>query len=273
MRHENSVFHGVLKHIPWGVFDGLVDKHKADRRVRRLDTKSQFLALAFGQLSGAGSLREIEAGLMSHEARLYHLGAKRPARSTLADANAKRPAAVFAELFGHMAACASRRTRRHVADAVRILDATRIQLSPLSSGWADTVKGKQAVKLHVAYDPHADVPLDAVVTSQRVNDITPAKAMPIEPGVTYVFDLGYYSFAWWADLDARGCRFVSRFKSHTHLVVTAEQAVSEDGDILCDRIGFLPQRMAATRRNPMTDPVREIAVRIQTGKIIRLITN
>jgi hypothetical protein len=83
MQHENSVFHGLQKHIPWAVFDRLVDKHKADHRVRRLGTKSQFLALLFGQLAGAASLREIEAGLMSHETRLYHLGAKRPARATL----------------------------------------------------------------------------------------------------------------------------------------------------------------------------------------------
>jgi hypothetical protein len=112
MRHHNSVFHALLKHVPWGVFDGLVDKHKADHRVRQLTSKSQFVALLFGQLSGATSLREIEAGLMSHSARLYHLGACPVARSTLADANAKRPAGLFAELFAHMAAAAGRSVRR-----------------------------------------------------------------------------------------------------------------------------------------------------------------
>jgi hypothetical protein len=273
MRHENSVFHGLQKHVPWAVFDRLVDKHGADHRVRRLDTKSHFLALLFGQLAGAASLREIEFGLASHEARLYHLGAKRPARSTLCDANAKRPARLFAELFAHMAAAAGRCTRRRLGDAVRILDATRVQLSSLSDGWVDTVAGKRAIKLHIAYDPRAAVPLDVAFSAQRVNDITPARAMPIAPGMTYVFDLGYYSFAWWAELDAAGCRFVSRLKSHTRLDVTAELPVCEDGAILSDRIGLLPRRMAGSRRNPLAGPVREIAVRIQTGKIIRLVTN
>src|SRR5262249_29887486 len=37
-----------------------------------------------------------------------------------------------------------------------------------------------------------DRPAGAVVTAANVNDITPAKVMPIEPGATYVFDLGYY---------------------------------------------------------------------------------
>jgi len=74
MRHQNSVFHGVLKHVPWAEFDRLVEEYGADWRVRRLSTRSQLVALLYGQLSGASSLREIE-GLKSHEARLYHVGA------------------------------------------------------------------------------------------------------------------------------------------------------------------------------------------------------
>jgi Domain of unknown function (DUF4372) len=77
MRHQNSVFHGLLKHLPWGEFDQLVAVHGADSRVRRLTTKDQLVALLYGQLSGASSLREIVTGLESHAARLYHLGAIR----------------------------------------------------------------------------------------------------------------------------------------------------------------------------------------------------
>jgi hypothetical protein len=278
MRHHNSVFHQVLKHVPWGVFEELVDKHRADRRVRRLTSKSQFLALLFGQLAGAGSLREIEAGLLSQSARLYHLGGRCVARATLADANAKRPADLFADLFAHLATAASRRTRRHLADAVRILDATRVELSSLSRGWVDTVNGARAIKLHIAYDPNADTPQVLAVTAQNVNDITPAKAMPITPGMTYVFDLAYYDFAWWAQLDAKGCRFVSRLKTNTPLELTAELARPQGANItgatiLADRIGLLPRRLARARHNPLADPVREITVRLQTGKTLRLITN
>jgi len=52
MRHENTVFHELLKHIPWPAFDRLVAQHRADARARRLTTKSQFVALLYGQLSG-----------------------------------------------------------------------------------------------------------------------------------------------------------------------------------------------------------------------------
>jgi len=274
MRHHNSVFHQIQKHVPWSVFEQLVDEHKADRRVRRLTTKSQFLALLFGQLAGAVSLREIEAGLSSQQSRLYHVGGRSVARTTLAEANASRPSAVYSGLFAHIAASASRRTRRHIKDAVRILDATRIELSSLRSGWADMVSSHRAIKLHVSYDAQAQAPLAVNVTGQKTNDITPAKAMRIEPGMTYVFDLAYYDFGWWAQLHAKGCRFVTRLKSHTRLEVTAEQPLPGDNRaILADRIGLLPQRMARSRKNPMADPVREIEVRISTGKTIRILTN
>ena len=84
MRHHNSVLHGLLKHIPWSVFEDLVDEHRADARVRRLTTKSQFIALLYAQLAGAVSLREIETAMESHSAKLYHLGARDVSRSTLA---------------------------------------------------------------------------------------------------------------------------------------------------------------------------------------------
>jgi hypothetical protein len=87
MRHHNSAFHAVPRHVPWHGFDRLVDTYGADARVRRLTTKSQFVALLYGQLSGASSLREIVTGLASHAARLYHLGATAVRRSTLSDAN------------------------------------------------------------------------------------------------------------------------------------------------------------------------------------------
>ncbi|HET7413680.1 MAG TPA: IS4 family transposase [Pararhizobium sp.] len=272
MRHDNSVFHQLLKHVPWAVFDRLVDEHRGDRRVRRLSCKSQFLAMLFAQLSGATSLREIEAGLMSHSARLYHLGGRCVARTTLAEANAKRPAGLFADLFAHMAT-ASRRTRRQMGDSVRILDATRIELSSLSGGWLQATNGRHAVKLQIAYDPNAGTPLSLDITGERVNDIVAAKARPIEPGATYVFDLAYYDHAWWADLHVHGCRFVSRLKSHTRLHDAAEQPVAKGTSVLADRIGLLPQRRGRSRRNPFADPVREITVRIATGKIIRLLSN
>ncbi len=273
MRHQNTVFHSVLKHVPWHRFEALVEEHDADRRVRRLSTKGQFIALLYGQLSGAAGLREIVTGLSSHETRLYHLGGDPVRRSTLSDANNRRPVAVFNELLDAMMKQAHRGLRRKLAETTYLLDATSVRLNQRSAAWARFSAGVCGAKVHVIYDAKADRPIYAAVSAANVNDITAAKAMPIEPGATYVFDLGYYDYAWWADLDAAGCRIVTRLKANTPLQVVEELPVAADSGILSDRIGFLPTRLASNRRNPMPYAVREVRVMTETGKVLRVLSN
>ena len=273
MRHHNIVFHDLLKHLPWAAFDDLVESYEADKHVRRLPTKSQLVALLYGQLSGAASLRAIVGDLASHANHLYHLGAKPVKRSSLADANALRPAAVFSELFAEMVARLHPGLRRKLAESVYLIDATSLRLSRGSADWARFSAKPCGAKLHVVYDADAERPIHAAVTPARTNDITAAKAMPIEPGATYVFDLGYYDYGWWAKLDAQGCRIVTRFKSNTPLQVTAERALPADSNILSDRIGLLPQRQARSRKNPFADPLREVRVKTDNDKVLRILSN
>ena len=273
MQHQNSVFHSVQKHVPWADFDRLVDEHGGDVRVRRLSTKSQFLALLYGQLSGAMSLREIVTGLESHGSRLYHLGAGRVRRSTLADANALRPWALFSGLLSTMMRQAHRGLRRKLAETTYLIDATGLQLNELSAGWARFSAKTCGAKLHIIYDADADRPIYWAVSAANVNDITMAKQMPIEPGATYVFDLGYYDFGWWAVLDDACCRIVTRFKANTPLAVVQELPMPEGSTVLSDRIGFLPARQARSRHNPMQNAVREVQLKTETGKLLRILSN
>jgi hypothetical protein len=273
MQHQNSVFHSLTKHIPWTRFDQIVEKYGADELVRKLTTKRQLIALLYGQLSGSTSLREIVTGMASHETRLYHLGAAPVKHSTLSDANAERPWQVFGELFSQMLPQAHRGLRRATADAVRLIDSTSARLSSLSRDWATFSTDVFGAKAHIVYDPNADRPVYFAVTPAKVNDITAAKVMPIEPGVTYVYDLGYYDYGWWAELDDAGCRFVTRLKKNTPFTAVHDNHVPAGSNIISDRIGHLPARLAKSRKNPLQVPVREIQVIIDTGKILRIVTN
>jgi hypothetical protein len=182
MRHQTTVFRELLKHVPWHRFEALVEEHGADTRVRRLSTKGQFVALLYGQLSGAFSLREIVTGLSSQTARLYHLGADPVRRSTFSDANTQRPAAVFTELLATMMKQAHRGLRRKLAETTYLIDATSVRLSERHAGWARFSAGVCGAKVHVVYDADADRPIYAAVSAANLNDITAAKQMPIEPG-------------------------------------------------------------------------------------------
>jgi transposase len=273
MRHHNTVFHSVLKLVPWSALDRLVEQFEANKRVRRLTTQNQFVALLYAQLAGIESLRAIEAGLESHASKLYHLGGCEVSRSTLSDANTLRPCAVFAGLLADLMARCERTMGRRLADAVYLIDSTGFRLSSLSAAWAQFSAGVSGAKLHIVYNPDSARPSFAEVTAANINDITVAKTMPIKPGATYVFDLGYYDYGWWAKLNDAGCRIVTRLKVNTPLAVAAKNPLPAGSAILSDHIGHLPARQARSRQNPFRDPVRELRVRTATGSILRIVTN
>jgi hypothetical protein len=271
--HQNIVFHDLLKQIPWAKFDLLVEQHNADWDDRGVKTKAHLIALLYAQFGGIRSLREIETTLKSHAGKLYHLGGSTISRSALATANASRPAEVFAGLLSSLMKSLQAGYRRKINDCIRLIDSTSVPLSKLSGDWARFSTGVCGAKAHIIYDPDADQPLYLMVTPSNVNDITAAKQMPIEAGATYVFDLGYYDYGWWAKLDQAGCQIVTRLKSNTPFEVTEERPVASGSSILSDRTGHLPQRLAASRRNPMSGLVREVRVVIETGKTLRIFTN
>jgi hypothetical protein len=203
-------------------------------------------------------------------------------RSTLADANAKRPSALFAEVF-HMllGKLTGNRAAGEARDLVQLIDSTSVRLSQTLSGWAHfNARAHAGVKLHVVYDPAAELPTYFAVTPARRNDIVAAHDMPIRAGATYVFDLAYYDFGWWAAIDAAGARFVTRLKDNTRPTLLEErelppaEAAPDDGAaaILCDRIVRLARHVKAGK-NPYTKPIREIVIKLETGRKLRLATN
>ena len=273
MPHQNIVFHDVLKLLPWWHLEALTEELQTDADVRKLTTKQHLIAMLYAQLFGAPSLRAIETGLRSEAPRLYHLGGAAVRRSTLAEANRQRSPEVFAGLLAGVMAQAHRGLRKQMRESLYLIDATILPLNSLSADWARFAADVHGAKAHVIYDPDADCPVYLSFTARSVNDIVAARAMPITAGATYAFDLGYYDYAWWTALDEAGCRFVTRLKSHTRLEVIETREIEAVGPILSDRIGYLPKRQAKSRKNPFQKPVREIRVKIETGKILRVLSN
>ena len=123
----------------------------------------------------------------------------------------------------------------------------------------------------MVYDPDADQLVYSAFSAANVNDITAAKAMPIEAGATYVFDLGYYDYAWWAKLDAAGCRIVTRLKRYTPITLLRSKPYLTAAT-------FSPTASAISRSvKPITARTRSTKtsarVIIDSGKILRIVTN
>jgi len=265
MQYQSTVFGQLLKELPRGWFSRAASRHKSGRAKRQLEPWGHLISMVFAQLSGARGLREVERALERQAGVLAHLGVGQVRRSTLADANATRPAGLFEEVAAYLSA---RLIGRSVGrEALRLIDATRIFAGKRVEQWS-----RGGVKLHVVFDPEAERPTCFVVTSERVTDVAVAKSLPIEPGATYVFDRGYYDFGFWARLVQQDCRFVTRLKSNSPTALIEERQASGPG-ILFDRVVRLSQRLASQRANPMSGPVRMIGVEIQTGRQIILLSN
>jgi len=225
MRVENNVFTELLKPINRRAFQKIVDRGGGDAYDKSFKSWSHLVALIFAQLSAVSSLRGLVAAFNAEFAGHYHLGVKRFARSTLAEANARRPVAVFAELFAALSGELDRKARAEGAEMLRLLDSTPIPLSRFH-GFARSNGRIHGLKMHVAYDRGADRPYRVEVTLANVNDVSVGKTTPIEAGATYVFDKGYYDFKWWTGLHEAGALFVTRPKTNTAFAVTVERPLA-----------------------------------------------
>ena len=274
MRPQDTVLYQLLQYVPWEQFAELSAEPARGAKARKFSAKSHLVALIYAQLIGAASLGEIELQMQSHAARLAALDVRPAVHSTLSDAKRDRPCALFVALLLAMIRHLNRAQKRHLDESVYLIDASFLALSARYARWARYSTTTCGAKMQVIYDVGEGQPIYAAISAASVNDITVAQTMPIQPGATYVYDLGYYDYGWCAKLDTASCRIVTRLKCNTPLAVREIRPLPADArHILSDRIGFLPQRQAHSRRNPMATAVREIQVRITTGTVLRILSN
>jgi hypothetical protein len=96
------VFQQATKLIKKTDVVSIAQEFKADRYTKKLDTYNQLMIMLFGVFKAFDGLRELILGAEAEKVRLYRMGIKVPARSTLADANKNRSADVFKAIYFKM---------------------------------------------------------------------------------------------------------------------------------------------------------------------------
>jgi putative transposase len=213
VRYQDTVFGGLLKALPRRRFAAIAARYKGDKYVKGFSSWDHLVTLISAQLGSLSSLREVEAVWNAQAVHHYHLGSGPIRRSTLSDANRRRPSAIFAETFAALSELAACALPRQGQEVLRLIDATPIPLTSLHQ-WADWNGRTRGLKAHVTYDPDADRPVHLEITAATVNDVVVSRNQPIEPGATHVFDKAYVDYAWWQRLHQAGCGFVTRPKSN-----------------------------------------------------------
>jgi IS4 transposase len=244
----------------------------ADAYCKSFDSWDHLVTLIYAQLSGLGSLRGLVAGWNANAHHHYHLGSEAIARSTLSDANARRPVEVFAETFQTLSARLDRHSRSDGKAMLRLIDSTPIPLGRLCSAaaWNGRIRG---MKMHVLYDPDADRPCRFDITPANVNDVEIGRAMPIEQGATYVYDKAYCHYGWWTQIAAAEAFFVTRAKSNARWRTIADRPVGEARgkgfQVLADR----EVALASKGDSKLPIRLRLITVQREEAKPITLLTN
>lgn len=94
------IFTQLLKLIPKDAVLRIVRDSKADYYCKRFNTYEHLVTILYSIFNNCNSLREVTTGMMASEQRLAHLGVRyHPRRSTISDANSRRQAEVFENIY------------------------------------------------------------------------------------------------------------------------------------------------------------------------------
>jgi hypothetical protein len=218
MNSGRTIFAQLLDFLPKHQFNQCVRRYRGQHRLRRFSCFDQFLAMAFAQLTGRESLRDIETCLRALGVNLYHAGFRgKVSRSTLADANDHRDWRIWADLANWLIGQAR---PLYVGDNFGValdqpayaFDSTTIDLCLALFPWAQFRRHKAAVKLHTLLDLRGNIPCFIHITSGKVHDVNALDHLVLEPGAFYMLDRGYVDFARLYRFTQAGAFFVTRAK-------------------------------------------------------------
>jgi hypothetical protein len=252
MNIGKTLFAQIMDFVPWTSFRRIVDRYAGDAGVRHLNCAEQFRVMAFGQLTGRESLRDIEVTLASNRHKLYAMGLRHEVRrSTLADANESRDWRIWSDF----AALLITRARKlyvdcdlglQLSNTVYALDSTTIDLCLSIFEWASFRSTKGAVKLHTLLDLRGNIPTFIHISDGKMGDVKVLDIMPIEAGAFYIMDRGYLDFSRLYAMHQTGAFFVTRAKRGMDARRVYSASSDRRNGIICDQTislnGFYPSK-------------------------------
>ena len=242
MNTRQPIFSQLMTLIHPQHFDRCVRRFGGDYKVQHFTCWNQYLCMAYAQLTGRESLRDVVDCLCARPERLYHLGFRGAIRrSTLAYVNEQRDWRIYATLAQQLIV----RARQLYADeplamdldaTVYALDSTTIDLCLSLFRWARFRRTKSAIKLHTLLDLRGPIPAFIHISDGKLHDVHALDQMPIEAGSFYVMDRGYLDFARLFVLHQLGAFFVIRAKRSLRYVRVHSLPVEKSTGVRSDQI-------------------------------------
>jgi hypothetical protein len=274
LSHHNTALHQLLKPLSRHDFEAEAKRHHVGQKLRSASRWDQFIGMALSQLSGRQSLRDIQSNLESQQHKLYHVGAKPIARSTLARLNEQQPAQLYESVFNRLLARCTGLPGKHkfrFKNPLYSLDASAIDLSLKVFPWAAHRDDTATVKLSVGLNHGTQVPEFVAISEGQENDMMQGRQAVFPQGSVVAFDKGYVDYQWFKSLTDQGIFFVTRLRAKAVYAVKERRPVSLAAGVCSDQIIQLHSAHARKRGAPT---LRRIGYRDpQTGKFYQFLTN
>ena len=217
----------------FGQLISLIDKSKVlvfsrekggERYVKHFDAWQHLVVMLYAIIKRFDSLREITDSMFPEARKLSHLGIDMmPRRSTLSDANARRPQDVFESTYrdlyatyrGELSSDSRKRQVPKWLDSLQIIDSTTITLfsNLLFKGVGrhpKTDRKKGGIKVHANIHANEGVPSDIRFTSAATNDSFMLVPSNYAPGDILAIDRAYIDYAKFEELTKRGVTYVTK---------------------------------------------------------------
>jgi hypothetical protein len=224
--------------IPDTLLTHLSQRHQTDRYYKTFKSRDHLIAMLYGCFHQCTSLREVISGLEASYNKFSHLNLRHiPRRSTLSDANARRPVAFFEELYQRLyhlyfGRLPDSRSQRSLESRLFIMDSTTVTL------FSDLMKGagcykadgrkKGGVKAHVVLNSKDDIPQLIYITEGSRNDRVFMNRVRLSKGDILAFDKGYQHFAQWQQWTDQGINWVTRLIGTEVYEVLEQKIITEE---------------------------------------------
>ena len=256
--------------------------------VKRLDGYQHLVVMLFGILKHFDSLRELEIGMKAEAHKLQHLGLDYLVRrSTLAEANIRRPQEFFAKVYGYLL----EKYAKFLADSrppksykghthepkdwerlLYMMDSTTITLfdNILKGVGRHPKSGKKkgGMKVHTVMKYHVGVPMVVQLTSAAKHDHYLLKEVHLPKESTLALDRAYIDIAQFQRLTEEGVCYVTKMKKNLkYEVLQSVTYVNSDG-----LVTHIDQKVRFTRGDLIHDS-RRVEIFDEKKKPVVLLTN
>ena len=278
----------VIKFLDKSTILRLSREYGGEHYVKRFDIWNHLVVMLYAVIMRFDSLREIMSSLQAESHKLCHLGIRlMPSRSTLSDANRRRPEIIFESIYRDLYATyrnvlsSDSRKNRDKAwmKRLQIIDSTTITLfsNLLFKGVGrhpKTGKKKGGIKVHTVIHSNEGVPSDIKFTSAATNDSFMLKPSALNKGDIIAMDRAYIDYERLETLTLRGVLYVTKMKKNLKYSVLKDCMYRTTEGFMEVRIQHVTFSKVLKGGETLTHYARIITyANTQKHKLVSLLTN